>query len=543
MAAHTRPARFDLVLLFLSVCLYLGTHLPFLERFPVYFFADEAIQTVKARELARNGFLDEFGDRFPLLMRRFDHFNLGATVYLHMPGMLLFGHRIWAVRGLTALLSLAGTLWLAGAAKRLFGITHAWTIVLYASAVPLFFLHSRTGFEAPIAVSFYAGFLYYYARYRTDRPWHILSASFCAALSFYSAPGLWLTVLASYAFFIAVDFRRHRQRLAAFLSGLALTLLLFVPFIRFQLLHHDLMVKELSVYNSYLSKETTQAEKIGQGAIHYLTALSPRTLFFPDTTHNPRHTLKNQGYFPLWSWPVVFVGLIFFLWRHGKKMEGILFAGILLAVPLGSIVNGFSPTRSMQFLIPVAWLFGIAVDTLLTLTHKSKKNAAILFVFFFLAGNTVSLAYDSIRNGPTWFPDYGLYGMQFGAKEVFRDTVPALLTRYSSVTVNPDFANATDIFIPFFLPPDLRWRVSMANIHDYTLEHLEKNELSGFDSRAFVATPADYERLLQKGYVENIRMIKTIPAPDGTVAFYVWTFTPPAPGPKRTGIPSGRFAS
>jgi hypothetical protein len=76
-----------------------------------------------------------------------------------------------------------------------------------------------------------------------------------------------------------------------------------------------------------------------------------------------------------------------------------------------------------------------------------KIFTASLFIVVFLA-NTL-MAYDSVVNGPLWYTDYGLYGMQYGAKPLF-EKVNQALDRYDSVMVTPDFTNGTDILPGFF---------------------------------------------------------------------------------------------
>ena len=66
---------------------------------------------------------------------------------------------------------------------------------------------------------------------------------------------------------------------------------------------------------------------------------------------------------------------------------------------------------------------------------------------------------DALRRGPTWYTDYGLYGLQWGAKELFEGAIPAFLAAHpgAALSVSPHWANGGDIFPRFFgSPPQVR---------------------------------------------------------------------------------------
>jgi hypothetical protein len=124
---------------------------------------------------------------------------------------------------------------------------------------------------------------------------------------------------------------------------------------------------------------------------------------------------------------------------------------------------------------------------------------------------------DALTRGPLWYNDYGLYGMQYGAKQLFEDAIPAYLKRdpNTQILVSSTWANGADTFIRFFLPPEQRSRVQMLNV-DYFMtarRTLTPNML-------LVMTPPEYEQAKASKKFKSITVEQVIPYPDGRPGFY-----------------------
>jgi len=118
--------------------------------------------------------------------------------------------------------------------------------------------------------------------------------------------------------------------------------------------------------------------------------------------------------------------------------------------------------------------------------------------------------------------DYTLYGEQYGAKQIFADTIPAYLKRDPNVRfeVSPTWANGTDLFLPFFLSPDQQARVQLRNI-DYYL-----SDKQAIDPNAIqVMTQDEYNRATASGKFKNIQVEQILPYPDGRPGFYFTRLT------------------
>jgi hypothetical protein len=164
-------------------------------------------------------------------------------------------------------------------------------------------------------------------------------------------------------------------------------------------------------------------------------------------------------------------------------------------------------------------LAALGLSTALEWLEKRRAPRALMAVgvFVLLAGFNFYMLRDALVNGPTWVRDYGLGGMQYGAKQLFHDTIPGLLQSDPNVTVSvtSSWANAPDMFVQFFLTPDQQQRVSMLNL-DYFL--LDQRDLP--PDMLLVMTPDEYQRAIVSPKLKSVDVEKTLPYPDGTTGFY-----------------------
>jgi hypothetical protein len=183
------PLALDNTLFLLSGLLFLATRLIGLEKWPIYFFTDEAINPLLAADFIRHGFTDGAGQWFPTYFANGQYLSLSVSVYAQVVPYLLFGFSVFVTRAVSVLVALSGTLAIGLILKDSFKLRFWWLGTLILSIIPAWFLHSRTAFEHVMWVGFYAWFLYFYLRYRQGQPRHILTAFVFGALSFYSYSG------------------------------------------------------------------------------------------------------------------------------------------------------------------------------------------------------------------------------------------------------------------------------------------------------------------------------------------------------------------
>jgi hypothetical protein len=126
---------------------------------------------------------------------------------------------------------------------------------------------------------------------------------------------------------------------------------------------------------------------------------------------------------------------------------------------------------------------------------------------------------DAVINGPRWTNIYGLYGLQFGAVQIFQETLPQYVRDESTrkITVSPVWANATDRFVYFFFSPEeYRDRIIVDGLDTFLLR---KQDISPRD--LFVWTADEFSRAQESGKFKSLDIEKIIPYPDGNPGFYI----------------------
>ena len=94
------------LLFILAIFIYLLVRLIGLDQFPIYFFSDEAIQTVRASDFVRDNYRSESQEFFPTDFKNSYQYNLGPSVYIQILPTLLFGRQISVTRATAVLFSL-----------------------------------------------------------------------------------------------------------------------------------------------------------------------------------------------------------------------------------------------------------------------------------------------------------------------------------------------------------------------------------------------------------------------------------------------------
>ncbi len=135
-------------------------------------------------------------------------------------------------------------------------------------------------------------------------------------------------------------------------------------------------------------------------------------------------------------------------------------------------------------------------------------------VFLILSSINFLMLADALRNGPTWYKDYGMGGMQYGAFQVF-EPIKQFIQEHPQTRVlfSPNWANGTDVVARYFLGDPLP--VELHSIQGYV-----ENKLPLRDDTLFIMTKEEYEFAITSNKLADIHIEKTIPYPDGTPGFY-----------------------
>jgi 4-amino-4-deoxy-L-arabinose transferase-like glycosyltransferase len=525
-------------LFIIGVVAYLTIRLIGLVDYPIYFFTDEAIQTVSAADLVRDHFQSPEKVFLPTYFKNGQYYNLSLSVYVQVLPYLLFGKSVFVTRLTSVFITLLAVISVGLALKYIFKMKYWWAGVFLLSAIPAWFLHSRTAFETVIFVSCYAGFLYAYMLYRNVSPRYVYLAALLACLSFYAySPGQVVIGLTGVCLLIS-DLRYHWQQRRWLLPGGLLLIILSIPYIRFLSLQTSAPLEHLRNLGSYWTQPIPLGEKIGDYLRQYLYGLNPAYWFIPNEFDLQRHLMKGYGHLSWLTLPFVLIGLVITIRNFRQSQYRTLMISLLVA-PAGSALVGIGITRVLVFVIPVSLLMAIGLSELLTWVgnplnfkkiihvlrlkvvlgdYKISSRSIHLMLFFVLLAANLLMLRDALVNGPTWFQDYGMYGLQYGARQIFGSFVPTYLAEnpQNKMYISSDWANGSDVFPRFFLTPEQQGRISMGSIDSFL-----SNKMDLDSSTIFVLTPEEFNHVVQSGKMDVLNIEKIIPYPNGEAGFYV----------------------
>jgi hypothetical protein len=366
--------------------------------------------------------------------------------------------------------------------------------------------------------TFYACFLLGYLLYRTRSPRYLFAAAVFGAATFYSYSNGQMVMVAAVFLLAVTDVPFHRKNWKVVLQALALAAILAIPAIRFQASAPEALGGQLRVIGSYWFTSQPVHQKALQFVRTYTRGLSP-AYWFGETGEQVRHRMKGYGRINRWLLPVFLVGVGVAGWRafRGSAPHRILLLAAL-ATPAGAALADVGITRVFAFLIPATVLIGVGLEALYSWTVRRLPEATVAVALS--AGLTVpavAMVRDSLANGPVWFDDYTLYGLQYGARQVFGEMVPDLLHEFpeSTIGVSPNWANGTDLFIRFFIPKPQQSNVQMKWIGDFLAKRQEIPP-----GLILVMTADEYARACASGKFKEVKVERQIPYPDGRPGFY-----------------------
>ena len=198
---------------------------------------------------------------------------------------------------------------------------------------------------------------------------------------------------------------------------------------------------------------------------------------------------------------ILAITAVFFIEKTVDKIVLLLFASILaLQVSgwFGKFANRIKKTEAVK--------------------HIKNWNLSSIFiswsVFLLLASINIFMLTDALRNGPTWYKDYGLGGMQYGAFQVF-EPIQQYVAEHPNTQVffSPSWANGTDVIVRFFLGDETP--VQFHSIVGYI-----ENKLPIAEDSLFIMTKEEYNFAVTSEKLADFNVEKTIPCPDGTGCFY-----------------------
>lgn len=518
------------LLTLLALLVYLAVRLSGLERYPIYFFTDEAIQSLSAFYLIRDGFYSPEKVFLPTYFQNGVYYNLSLSVYLQLLPTWLFGLSAVVTRATSVLVTVLAALGVAAWLRSL-GARFPWAGVLVLSLFPAWFLHSRTAFETAEFVAFYAATLWAYLRYRQGAPRFLFLTLLLAALAFYTYAAGQMVILVTGVLLLAVDWRYHWAQRALWPRAALLLLLLAVPYLRFRLEHPEALADQLAYLNSYWLKGLPLGEKLVRFGREYLSGLNPAYWFFPNERDLARHRVDGYAHLFTATLPFFLLGLwrVAVLWRGDPERRAALkaLAVALLASPSGAALVEVGVTRVLTFVLPAAVLVSLGIEQALdgveTLWRWAQARQWVHFrlpqiaqslpLFLILSLSNLALLYQALAFGPLWERDYGMGGMQYGAFQIF-ERMRQFQQQHpqARLILTANWANGADVLARFFADEPLPFE--MGSVEGFIQEKLPLDE-----NTVFVMIPSELDAARASGKFSDLQVLDTLPCPDGSACF------------------------
>ncbi len=520
-APPPRVGRLELALLALAVLTYLVTRFVGIERYPIYFFSDEAVQANAAAELIDRGWRDADGVLLPTYFRNSDKWSLSLTVYMQTIPVMLVGKSVLATRGVAALFSLLAGLALALALRRAFANRLWWAAPLLLATMPSWFIHSRTAFETSTMVACYAAFLCCYLLYRAEQTRWIYPALLFGAGTFYSyANGQGVMLISGALLLLDAPYHwRQRHTIWPVVGWLAL---LSAPYVRFRLQHPEAIGEQLRNVDSVWVSDLPFAEKLRTFLGNYAYGLSPNYWFFPNESDLARHRMPDIAHIPTVLLPLALIGLGICLWRWRSAAHRVVLVA-LLAAPFSAAIAAIFVTRALAMVVPLTLLILIGADAVIgwaivrwpAVWRRWPLISAGIGLA--LVAMSLSLLRVALVSGPLFFPDYGFYGMQYGGSQVFGAVKQGLADdSQRHYFISPNWANNADSLGDFFLTPQERKRIQFGGLEPYL------DRMGTIDpQQVFLVIPEEYQTIVDSKKFAPIQPLDILPLPDGRPGFYL----------------------
>lgn len=511
-----RAGSLEVTLFLLGFAVYAITRFVGVTNFPIYFFCDEALQANLAGDLVQNGFRDQYGTLLPPYFLNDKRWDLSLSVYLHALPVTALGKSVLVTRGTEAVVNLLAPVGLAAALRFGFASPAWWAAPFVLAVIPTWFLHSRTAFQPAMTATFFACFIAAYLLYRLRSGRWIFAALLFGAATFYSYTAGQGLALVTAILLLILDWRYHlsqpRKRIAA---ALALVALLAAPYVRYRVLHPQVVADQLRVLNSYWIQPLPLEKKLQIFAKNYVSGFRPSYWFAPDRYELERHRMKGMGFLPVSLVPFALAGFLVCVRRFRSPAHRVALV-VPLGVPFSAAAAAIGIMRVLSMVVPFSLYACLGLGLILAWLRGPRLRIAFATTSAaVLTATSAWILRTALVDGPTWYRNYGLYGMQYGSRQVFGAVREGLKSSPEArFRVSPVWSNNPEAFLPYFLKPHELTRAGLGNLDGPTQEKKD------IDPRVvYVLTPAEYQAADSSGKFV-LRTHRVIPYPDGTPGFY-----------------------
>lgn len=371
---------------------------------------DEASIGYNAYSILKTG-SDEYGTKFPILLRAYDDWRPALYVYLVIPFVKFLGLNSLAVRLPSVILSVLTVIATYFLTKELFRKLKKFSIAEITAFLlaisPWHIYISRLGHEANAGLAFIVfAILFFLKAINSERKSLFLTLSsifFTLALYTYQSEKVFVPLIILILGFI---YRNSLIKIKKeLLVSLILGTILIIPIIVSTLTPEGLVrFKGTSAFSEwYLQKET--ADKIlkykneenifGQiinnrrliplkiFAENYFSHFNPKFLF--SNSGDESFKAPNFGLLYVWELPFLLIGIIYLLRTYDKKTKSLLSFWLLIAFIAPSLTTGAPHAMRAFNVLPVPQIFTAVGIFWLINFIKENKISSYLLNFFYLS--------------------------------------------------------------------------------------------------------------------------------------------------------------
>lgn len=364
---------------------------------------DEVSIGYNAYSILKTG-ADEYGTKFPVLLRAYDDWRPALYVYLVIPFVNLFGLTVTAVRLPSVILSILAVVATYFLVVKIFS---SWKYAIHLGLLSSLLLAinpwqiylSRLGHEANAGFAFFVFSLFFFFRNNIYLFFIFLALSFVS----YQSEKIFLPLFFIALVFLFKDRFLHRKKQVVI--GVLIAVIVVFPFfkatlepnalIRFKATNiieanHERFQKEALILAENVKENNTlgiiihnrrlvAAKIVFEG---YISHFNPVWLFF-----NPladKHKVPGLGLFYLWEAPLFILGFFWLIKSKIDKKIKLLFLSWLFIAPLpGAITTDAPHAMRIYTLLPLpSILAGLGLVQIYLFFQRYKIQKGIFYILF-----------------------------------------------------------------------------------------------------------------------------------------------------------------
>lgn len=374
---------------------------------------DEASIGYNAYSILNTG-LDEYGTRFPILLRAYDDWRPALYVYLTIPFIKIFGLSVFTVRLPSVILSVLTVVATYFVTRELIRISkariNASVIGLLSSFLlaisPWHIYISRLGHEVNAGLAFFIFAFLFFLRRKIYLSFIFFALSFAS----YQSEKIFIPL---FIFGLLIIFSKEvlKNKKKIIIASL-LSLIILLPFLKETLSPNALIrFKATNVFDANQQQFYQQSIKFKNavdkndlvGKIiynrrivgfqifveNYLSHFNPKWLF-TNFTADP-HKIPNIGLLYVWELPLLVVGFMF-LRKFDRKVQLLIIFWIFIA-PLPAAITTGAPHAMRVYAFLPSWQILCAVGAISGFNFYQNKTLRYLISGSFLIIILVSIVY------------------------------------------------------------------------------------------------------------------------------------------------------